>query len=167
MFDIGFLELMVVAIVGLLVIGPEKLPEAIRSCAMWIGRIKRVLRDARSEFEQQIGADEIRREIHNEQVLKSLQKLKEQREEIERQIRSAAATEEEKYEDMHLVHQGRESHAPLPDLDAVTDESRHSNDHPYSNDHSPPKEQKATEETTATEPGTEPSAEEINKPHGA
>lgn len=155
MFDIGFLELMVVAVIGLLVIGPEKLPEAIKSCALWIGRIKRVLRDARSEFEQQIGADEIRREIHNEQVLKSLQKLKEQRDEIEQQIRHATTPEEEKYEDMHLVKHAEDTHQPLPDLDAVSEDPK------------PVQDTKSTDTTTATESDTEGSGEDLNKQHGA
>lgn len=155
MFDIGFLELMVVAVIGLLVIGPEKLPEAIRSCAIWIGRIKRVLRDARSEFEQQIGADEIRREIHNEQVMKSLQKLKEQRDEIEQQIRHAATPDEEKYEDRHLAQPAEEAHQPLPDLDAVAEDPK------------PVEETKSTETTTATESNTKGSDEDLNKQHGA
>lgn len=150
MFDVGFLELIVVMVIGLLVIGPEKLPEAVRACALWIGRIKRVLRDARSEFEQQIGADEIRREIHNEQVLKSLQKLKQQREELERQIRQAATTDEEKYEDTHFVQQTLHDPIPepnhtatshLPDTPAET-QPRPEN---TSEDHPPEKAQATTE----------------------
>ena len=155
MFDIGFLELMVVAVIGLLVIGPEKLPEAIKSCALWIGRIKRVLRDARSEFEQQIGADEIRREIHNEQVLKSLQKLKDQRDEIEQQIRHVAIPDEEKYEDMHLVQQPEDTHQPLPDLDAVSEDPK------------PVQDTKSTDTTTTTESNNKDSGEDLNKQHGA
>lgn len=155
MFDIGFLELMVVAVIGLLVIGPEKLPEAIKTCALWIGRIKRTLRDARSEFEQQIGADEIRREIHNEQVLKSLRKLKEQRDEIEQQIRHAATPDEEKYEDSHLIQPAQDAHQPLPDLDAVSEDPK------------PVHDTKSTDTTTATESNTKGSDEDLNKQHGA
>lgn len=86
MFDIGFLELLVIAVVGLLVVGPERLPDTVKTCARWVGRIKRVLRNAREEFEQQIGADEIRREIHNEEVLRRLQELKDTKQEIEQQF---------------------------------------------------------------------------------
>lgn len=72
----GFAELIVIAIVGLLVIGPEKLPETIKTGIVWFGRIKRVLTETRSEFEHQLGVDEIRREIHNEEVMASLEALK-------------------------------------------------------------------------------------------
>lgn len=72
----GLLELLVIAVVGLLVIGPERLPHALKSGLVWVGRIKRMLSDTRSEFEQQLGLDEIRREIHNEQIMESLNAVK-------------------------------------------------------------------------------------------
>ena len=68
----SFFELLVVAVVGLIVIGPERLPEALRTGALWLGRLKRSVNDTKREFEQQLGMDEIRRELHNEQVLQSL-----------------------------------------------------------------------------------------------
>lgn len=90
MFDIGFLELIVVAALGLIVIGPERLPAAIRTVAIWIGTIKRTLSSARAEFERQIGADEIRRELHNEQVLASLKAAKESRDAIQKKLNNLA-----------------------------------------------------------------------------
>jgi len=72
-FDIGFFELLIVAIVGLVVIGPERLPETVRSISLWIGRLKRSLRETRSELEKQLGADDIRRQLHNEEIMRSLE----------------------------------------------------------------------------------------------
>lgn len=71
----SFFEVLVIAIVGLIVIGPDKLPETIRTVMLWFGRIKRTVTDTRTEFEQQLGLDEIRRELHNEQILKALAKI--------------------------------------------------------------------------------------------
>jgi sec-independent protein translocase protein TatB len=68
----SFFELLVIAVVGLLVIGPERLPETIRTGMLWLGRIKRTINDTKQEFEQQLGVDEIRRELHNEQIMASL-----------------------------------------------------------------------------------------------
>lgn len=84
MFDIGFFELLLVAIVGLLVIGPERLPETIRTISLWIGRIKRSLSNTKAELEQQLGADDIRRQLHNESIMRELNAS---REEIERVLR--------------------------------------------------------------------------------
>ncbi len=73
MFDIGFSELIVCAIVALLVIGPERMPEAVRTVGLWIGRFKRGLRETRSEIERQMGVDDIRRQLHNEDIMRSLE----------------------------------------------------------------------------------------------
>lgn len=69
MFDIGFSELLLVALVALLVLGPERLPGAARTAGLWIGRLRRSFAALRSEVEREIGADEIRRQLHNENIL--------------------------------------------------------------------------------------------------
>ncbi len=58
MLDIGGLELLLVAIVGLLIVGPERLPEVLRSFGLWIGRLKRAFHAAKTEIEQEIGMDD-------------------------------------------------------------------------------------------------------------
>lgn len=73
MFDIGFSEIVVCAIVALVVIGPERMPEAVRTVGLWIGRVKRSLRETRSEIERQIGVDDIRRQLHNEEIMQTLE----------------------------------------------------------------------------------------------
>jgi sec-independent protein translocase protein TatB len=69
MFDIGFTELLLVGIVALVVLGPDRLPGAVRTAGLWIGRIKRSFSSIKAEVEREIGADEIRRQLHNEQIL--------------------------------------------------------------------------------------------------
>lgn len=76
MFDIGFMELLLIGIVALLVLGPDKLPGAIRTGALWFGRAKRSFNNVKSEIEQQINADEIRRQLHNESILGDIEKAK-------------------------------------------------------------------------------------------
>lgn len=78
MFDIAFSELVLVSLVALLVIGPERLPETIRTIMLWIGRIRRTFTNIKSEIEQEIGADEIRRQLHNETILKEINESKNQ-----------------------------------------------------------------------------------------
>lgn len=76
MFDIGFSELLVCAVIGLVVIGPERMPEAVRTMGLWIGRFKRSLRETRQEIERQIGVEDIRRQLHNEDIMRSLEKTR-------------------------------------------------------------------------------------------
>lgn len=76
MFDIGFMELVLIGIVSLIVIGPERLPGAIRTATLWIGRAKRSFNQVKSEIEREINTDEIRRQLHNESILADLEKAK-------------------------------------------------------------------------------------------
>ncbi|WP_407294352.1 Sec-independent protein translocase protein TatB [Stutzerimonas zhaodongensis] len=69
MFDIGFTELLLIGLVALFVLGPERLPGAVRTAGLWIGRAKRSFASIKSEVEREIGADEIRRQLHNERIL--------------------------------------------------------------------------------------------------
>lgn len=76
MFDIGFTELLLCLVVALVVIGPEQLPGTVRTIGLWIGRLKRSLRETRSEIERQIGADDIRRQLHNEEIMRALEQTR-------------------------------------------------------------------------------------------
>lgn len=75
MFDIGFPELLLIAIIGLLVIGPERLPEALRTLGLWIGRMRRSFINVKTEIEKEIGMDEIRRQLHNEAVMEEMKRI--------------------------------------------------------------------------------------------
>lgn len=82
MFDIGFPELLLVSVIALIVIGPEKLPETIRTLSLWLGRLKRSLATIKSEIEAEIGADDIRRQLRDESVLQEIKDTKLQLEDI-------------------------------------------------------------------------------------
>ena len=69
MFGISFSELLLVGLVALLVLGPERLPGAARTAGLWIGRLKRSFNAIKNEVEREIGADDIRRQLHNEHIL--------------------------------------------------------------------------------------------------
>lgn len=84
MFDIGFTELLLCLVVALVVIGPEQLPGTVRTVALWLGRLKRSLAETRSEIERQIGADDIRRQLHNEEIMRNIEETRAQ---IEASIR--------------------------------------------------------------------------------
>ena len=75
MFDIGFPELMLVAIVGLLVIGPNRLPEALRTLGLWLGRLRRSFNTVKAEIEKEVGMDEVRRQLHNEAVMDEMKRI--------------------------------------------------------------------------------------------
>jgi sec-independent protein translocase protein TatB len=63
MFDIGFAELLIIGVVGLLVIGPERLPETVRTVTAWASRLRRSFDEIKTEVQQELRNDEIMREL--------------------------------------------------------------------------------------------------------
>ena len=64
-----------VALVALLVLGPNRLPEAMRTMGLMFGRLRRTYMSARAEIEREIGMDEVRRELHNESIMREFKSI--------------------------------------------------------------------------------------------
>lgn len=67
MFDIGFWELVVIAVVALLVVGPDRLPKLAYEAGIWFGKVQRFLRKTRSEIENELHQYEIRQMLQEQQ----------------------------------------------------------------------------------------------------
>ena len=104
MFDIGFAELLLIGVVGLLVVGPEQLPGAVRTVLAWVNRFRRSFDQIRTE---------VRRELHNDEVL---QKLKAESQQLERQVRGTAQSVEREIEAL-----GSEASESLQGASSTTD----------------------------------------------
>ena len=61
MFDVGFWELTIIAIVALLVIGPERLPGVARTVGLWLGRIRGFVTSVKADIDRELKADELKR----------------------------------------------------------------------------------------------------------
>ena len=83
MFDIGFGELFLIAVVALLVLGPERLPKAARFTGLWVRKARAQWYSVKSEFERDMAADELQR---------SLRETKESLRQAEEQLRSGVAS---------------------------------------------------------------------------
>ena len=71
MFEIGFPELLVIVFVGLLVIGPGKLPQIIKALTRACRAARSYHNETKSEIEKSVGMDEIRQDLHNEKRMES------------------------------------------------------------------------------------------------
>lgn len=67
MFDIGFSELLVIAVVALVVLGPERLPKAARFAGLWVRRARNQWDSVKQELERELHADEIKRQFRDVQ----------------------------------------------------------------------------------------------------
>jgi sec-independent protein translocase protein TatB len=65
MFDIGFSELLIIAVVALVVLGPERLPKAARFAGLWVRRARAQWYSVKSELERDLAAEELRKSLHD------------------------------------------------------------------------------------------------------
>ncbi|MBM7073399.1 Sec-independent protein translocase subunit TatB [Shewanella sp. 202IG2-18] len=102
MFDgIGFMELLLIGIIGLVVLGPERLPVAVKTVASWIRTIKRMVNSVKEELEHELNVEQLHKDLKeaenkglanlSPELQESIDKLKEAAESVNRPYK---ATEE-------------------------------------------------------------------------
>ena len=75
MFDVGFWEILLILVLALVVIGPERLPGAARKAGFYVGKARRYIEGVRSEVESELDVTEFKRILHNQDVqINELQK---------------------------------------------------------------------------------------------
>ncbi len=73
MFEVSFVELAVIALVALLVLGPEKLPRAARTVGFWLRKARQSWYSVRAELERELAAEEMKRSVQEaRQEIRSL-----------------------------------------------------------------------------------------------
>ena len=77
MFQIGFLEILIILIFGLLIIGPRRLPVVIKTTIKIYKKIENKFNAFKKDIEEDIGADEIKKDVFNELRMEELEKKKE------------------------------------------------------------------------------------------
>lgn len=90
MLDVGMTELLCFAIIAILVLGPDKLPEAARFAGRWYVRLKRYITNLQNEIDQELRLSEFRKEMQEElNRIEALErKVQQQLEEIQKQTTS-------------------------------------------------------------------------------
>ena len=61
MFDIGFSEMLLVAVIALIVLGPERLPRVAKQAGQWLGKLQRYVNDVKSDINRQMELEELRK----------------------------------------------------------------------------------------------------------
>lgn len=96
MFDIGFSELVLIAIVALVVVGPERLPRVARTAGLLLGRLQRYVGDIKADIHREIQLDELKRlqadmQASARDLERSMASVKESVQSAERSSRHALA----------------------------------------------------------------------------
>ena len=76
MFQIGFLEILIIFILGLVIIGPKRLPEVLKILIKFYKRIESKLNTFKKDLEEDIGADELKKDVFNELRMEELENNK-------------------------------------------------------------------------------------------
>lgn len=95
MFDVGFTELMLIGVMGLIVLGPERLPVAARTIGKWVGKIKRTVGGVQREIQEELRLDEIRKktQANTEAVKARMDELREEAELMDAPVVAAASNQ--------------------------------------------------------------------------
>jgi sec-independent protein translocase protein TatB len=96
MFDVGFWELLLIGVVGLLVVGPERLPEFARTVGRWVGQAQRMVRSVRADIERELETENLRSMINqqDEQIQELKGMVKEVRDDTEASVGADTLSEE-------------------------------------------------------------------------
>jgi sec-independent protein translocase protein TatB len=88
MFDIAFSELILIAVVALLVIGPERLPKVARTAGVMFGRLQRYVNDVKADIQREMELDELKK--LRSQFEDAAKSVEESVGEVDKQIRAAS-----------------------------------------------------------------------------
>lgn len=69
MFDIGFWELMIIGLVALLVVGPERLPKLAYTAGKWLGKGRAMIGSIKTEIDREMKADELKRIVEEQKKI--------------------------------------------------------------------------------------------------
>ena len=78
MFQIGFLEILIIFILGLIIIGPKRLPEVIKTFLKLYKRIEKKFMNFKKDIEDDIGSNELKKDVFNELRMEELESYKEE-----------------------------------------------------------------------------------------
>jgi sec-independent protein translocase protein TatB len=75
MFDIGFLEIILIAVVMLLVVGPERLPRVARTTGLWIGKMRGFMSSVKADIDRELATEELKKALARQAAAPELEEL--------------------------------------------------------------------------------------------
>ena len=76
MFEIGFWEMVLVGVVAMIVVGPERLPGLARTAGLWLGKARRMVADVKAEVDRELHLEEIKQSLRQQGHLTEINDIK-------------------------------------------------------------------------------------------
>ena len=106
MFDIGFWELLTIFVIGVVVVGPQKLPEVVKELYSFLGRIRRMYENAKNDLSRELELDEIKKAAqqadmseHIKKINQSIMEAEQSGKDLLRQVSEKADDNDEEIDD--------------------------------------------------------------------
>ena len=133
MFDIGFWELILISVVGLVVLGPERLPHAIRSVSRFVGAAKTMANNVKDEISHELKVQELQDNLRKAEQMgmedlspelkSSVEQLKQAAHDVQRPYTKGQGQSEGEREDQVVTVQSPDDLKPSSESDVVGDTS--------------------------------------------
>jgi len=75
MFDVGFWELVFIAIIALLVVGPERMPKIARTAGLWLGKMRGFVSSVKQDIDRELAAEELKAVLEKQAAVPELKEL--------------------------------------------------------------------------------------------
>jgi len=95
MFDVGFSELVLVFIVALLVIGPERLPRVARAAGLWLGRMRNFVQTVKEDIDKELAAEDLKRQLRESTDLAEVRKILDEADGVGREAKASLEKEQD------------------------------------------------------------------------
>jgi len=137
MFDVGFLEILVIGIVSLIVIGPERLPAVARTVGGWVGKAQRFVRGVKSDFANELKTGDLQKIIgdQNSQISELRNLVNDARQELKAGVEDVGETSRTTVEDFRkMIAKDEPETEPESKTDAETESESSESDKPKESD---------------------------------
>ncbi|HUT40715.1 MAG TPA: Sec-independent protein translocase protein TatB [Gammaproteobacteria bacterium] len=75
MFDIGFSEIILIFVIALLVVGPERLPRIARTAGLWVGKMRGFVSTVKADIDRELATDELKKALAKQTSMPELEEL--------------------------------------------------------------------------------------------
>lgn len=94
MFDFGFGEIIMVMVIALIVVGPERLPSLARTAGFWVGKAKRFVTEVKSDIDRELAAEQLKKTLDDQSTFQDVYDIMEDTKQVGRELKQSYERED-------------------------------------------------------------------------